>query len=583
MKLTSCGKRFVVAVAVAPAVVVIVICPGCGSKQPAAKTAAKALPQSATETPAAAEKAAAQKPAELAANRQPSTAAAVKPLGSSKLLRLPLASRDSLNIIPLQVVGRGSDHTLRVKLGDAPRDVERVWKKFAEAFRRSVRESGGQSAALIGSPTPDLEKFFRGFMTGSLTTQQVEQMKLVHVQVQKLDEQGQGVILLSSAVLTDMEPGSTVFLLRPQPELKAVPKMLPVADARSAQQAKPAPDQIAMRTSINNLKQIGLAMHNFSNAHGYFPPAVVHGPDGKPWHSWRVLLLPFVGQAHLYEQYRFDEPWDGPNNKQLIQQVPSVYRDPIHGDTRDGYTHYAVAVGAGTAFPREGYKLPANPPRKLALPKRERRSRQGVPGTTTFADFRDGTSNSVLVGPVSPERKIPWTKPEDIVFDEHFPGLGKPGGFAAPYKTDQGAGGVFVYADGSPHAISDRIDLHVLSCLVHIADQQRISWDDVPTIPTPGGPPRAMPVLELKLGGPEPSARLVLEPVAELSRQSGSGAQRHSAGQLPLPLERPVNDSPEWTCPTHPRITLSRPGKCPFCARDLIRKTPQGPIKPPKG
>ena len=61
---------------------------------------------------------------------------------------------------------------------------------------------------------------------------------------------------------------------------------------------------------MNNLKQIGLAFHNYADAYRSFPPAVIYGPDGKPWHSWRVLLLPFLEQQPLYEQYDFSQPWD---------------------------------------------------------------------------------------------------------------------------------------------------------------------------------------------------------------------------------------------------------------------------------
>jgi len=511
------------------------------------------------------------------AKQQPAAGAAGQPAGQAKRLRLPLASRDAVYLLPFQVVATTSDGTWRVKLGDSARPL---WARMSESFRGDVEQHQGHSAGLIGAPQSEVVKLLMGFVQRTLSAKQIEQMKLVRVQVVELDKEGQAVIRVGAAAARQMKPGSTIFLLRPQLELAAAPELASVADGRSRQVAASVDAQLQMRASINNVRQIGVAMHNFANAHGYFPPAVIHGPDGKPWHSWRVLLLPFLGQARLYEQYRFDEAWDGPDNSKLIEQVPAVYRDPVYGESKDGYTHYAAAVGRGTAFPPEGYTLPANPPKTLSLPKRSGQYSQRVPGTTTFVDFKDGTSNSVLVGSVAPDRKIPWTKPEDVAFDEQFPGLGKPGGFAAPYKTEQGAGGVFVYADGSSHAISDRIDLHLLRCLVHIADLQEVG--DVPTIPTPGRLPTALPVLELKLGQPGPSARLVLEPVVGWFHRPSSKIRQHPAVPADRTL-RPGGKTSEWTCSMHPRIRLSRPGKCPLCGMDLIPRAPQGANKPPEG
>ncbi len=82
-------------------------------------------------------------------------------------------------------------------------------------------------------------------------------------------------------------------------------------------------------TSVNNLKQIGLAFHNYAQANNHFPsPALLGGEQKKYPYSWRVALLPYLDQQALHDQYRFDEPWDGPNNRKLIDQMPAVYSVP---------------------------------------------------------------------------------------------------------------------------------------------------------------------------------------------------------------------------------------------------------------
>ena len=191
-------------------------------------------------------------------------------------------------------------------------------------------------------------------------------------------------------------------------------------------------------TSCNcQLKQFGLAMHNYHDANGCFPPAIVLGPDGSAWHSWRVLILPYLECDSLYQTYRFDEPWDGPNNKKLLNEMPPIFSCPsrpslanaslfgsltcgllgctAHPETaRGGLTSYVVAVGGKTVFP--GVK-----PIKVA-------------------DITDGTSNTILVGE-STRTRIPWTKPEDVFIDQH-PQLGDRDGFSGQHTI--GSDGVNV-------------------------------------------------------------------------------------------------------------------------------------------
>src|SRR5579884_2012324 len=81
-------------------------------------------------------------------------------------------------------------------------------------------------------------------------------------------------------------------------------------------------------SSQNNLKQLGLAFHNYNSAYNRMPPAVVYDKDGKPLYSWRVLVLPFVEQDNLYKQFKLDEPWDSPTNKRLLTPMPKVFALP---------------------------------------------------------------------------------------------------------------------------------------------------------------------------------------------------------------------------------------------------------------
>ena len=138
-----------------------------------------------------------------------------------------------------------------------------------------------------------------------------------------------------------------------------------------------------------HLCQISLALHNYHEAFGCFPPAYVADSRGRPMHSWRVLILPFMEQAGLYNAYHFEEPWNGPNNRKLARYMPVPYACPNGHDYggRSVRTNYLAVVGPRTAFPGS------------------------VP--TSFADVRDGAAGTIMVVEVA-NSGINWMEPRDL-------------------------------------------------------------------------------------------------------------------------------------------------------------------------
>jgi len=109
----------------------------------------------------------------------------------------------------------------------------------------------------------------------------------------------------------------------------------------------------ANSASHNNLKQIMLAMHNYHDNYKTFPPAVVNDADGKPLYSWRVLLLPFLEQDHLYRQFDKDKAWDDPANLEISRQMLSIFHSPHDPELAPEGTNYFVVIGENTAFPAD--------------------------------------------------------------------------------------------------------------------------------------------------------------------------------------------------------------------------------------
>lgn len=174
----------------------------------------------------------------------------------------------------------------------------------------------------------------------------------------------------------------------------------------------------AMRTqSLNNLKQLALAMHLHHDARNSLPARASYSADGKPLLSWRVHLLPYLEQVALYQQFRLDEPWDSEANLKLLAQMPAVYRAPEDEVSSTNASYFAV-TGPGTPFD----------------------GRQGA----TFREFTDGLSNTILL--VEAKQATPWTKPEDVAYDPDG-AVPKLGGWRGPGEF------LTAFADGSVHAM----------------------------------------------------------------------------------------------------------------------------------
>ncbi|MDB5342732.1 MAG: hypothetical protein JWP89_1109 [Schlesneria sp.] len=142
-----------------------------------------------------------------------------------------------------------------------------------------------------------------------------------------------------------------------------------------------------LSVSRAKLKQIGLALHNYHDKYDCFPPAYTLGPDGKPWHSWRVLLLPFLDEQRLYDRYRFDEPWDGAHNRELQELRPEAYASLLQQSQLKTVTTYLGVVSRRTMWPAHF--------------------------SVKISDVTDGTSNTVLLVQ-NFSSDVVWSEPREM-------------------------------------------------------------------------------------------------------------------------------------------------------------------------
>ena len=183
---------------------------------------------------------------------------------------------------------------------------------------------------------------------------------------------------------------------------------------------------------VNNLRQIALAMHNYHSGNNTFPRAASVDQEGKPLLSWRVAILPYLGQRVLYNKFNLGEPWDSAQNKALLKEMPAIYSCPNRVKPEPFTTTYQVPVGKNAMF--------------------EKDQDIGV------VDVTDGTSNTILV--VEARKAVPWTKPDDLQFDPAAvpslfgAGSEHPGGFNA------------AVGDGSIRFIKDTIEVNKFRSMI---------------------------------------------------------------------------------------------------------------------
>jgi hypothetical protein len=177
----------------------------------------------------------------------------------------------------------------------------------------------------------------------------------------------------------------------------------------------------ARAQTINNMRQIALAEHNFHDTYKTLsPPKVLKPPQNQPVDlSWRVAMLPYIEQQALFTRFDTNSSWDSPANRPLLSPMPMIY-DDVSRDSKPGTTdtRFQYFTGPGTVWPD------ANTNRR------------------TLMEITAGTSNTILFAESA--NPVPWSKPADMAI--------QPGG-PLPLPPDRF---IAAFADGSVRIIDRR-------------------------------------------------------------------------------------------------------------------------------
>src|SRR5262249_21871994 len=151
--------------------------------------------------------------------------------------------------------------------------------------------------------------------------------------------------------------------------------------------------EAASRASCsNNLKQIGLALHNYHDARGYLPAAQRSSPKG----SWVPWILPYFEQSQLNQAYNFSVNWYDASNKPVVSKPLRVFLCPSTPDANRKDRHYRSRPACGD------YNATTGISSKLALlgivpPSGDLRGVMVINDTTRLTDVKDGLSQTIMV------------------------------------------------------------------------------------------------------------------------------------------------------------------------------------------
>jgi prepilin-type N-terminal cleavage/methylation domain-containing protein/prepilin-type processing-associated H-X9-DG protein len=253
--------------------------------------------------------------------------------------------------------------------------------------------------------------------------------------------------------------------------------------------------EAAARTQCsNNLKQFGVALHNYYSSYNGFPPAH-YVPAIKVTHSWVPFILPYIEQQAVYQRYTFNVNWSSAPNDSMTpspltpnQAQPKLFLCPSAPNGRTGANHRGVIDYQATCE-----IMRPNPSYVGTIPPADS-TYIGVLGKNVFRtvmEIADGTSNTLLLaedagrnqkwemGKLTPGSKLgdtgAWAAPGGILDISGYNPAGagsKPGPVAINgtnsenvYSFHTGSAGA-LFADGSVHFLSSSTSITVLINLV---------------------------------------------------------------------------------------------------------------------
>ena len=197
-----------------------------------------------------------------------------------------------------------------------------------------------------------------------------------------------------------------------------------------------AAEAVYHSSAKGNLKQFGLAVHNYHDVYKRLPSGGIFNEAGQGQHGWLTLLLPYFENDPLYQQVHFDRPWHHSVNKPVFSTHIELFTQPL--------------IPPSEYFDHNGFALSHHATNVWVM----------GPRSMTISQIGDGTSNTVFVGEVN-ARFRPWGHHAN--WRDPAAGINhSPDGFGS---RDSRGGCLFMMGDGTVKFVSDKVDPQLLKAI----------------------------------------------------------------------------------------------------------------------
>lgn len=185
------------------------------------------------------------------------------------------------------------------------------------------------------------------------------------------------------------------------------------------------------------LRQVVLALHQYHDHHGTLPELITRDEDGKPMHSWRVAVLPYLDANEVYDAYNFSKPWDSDENLAVGESAPKYFRCWKCQGPSNTTTNILAVAGPDTCWPAKG--------------------------AVNLNDIKDGPRETIQLISL-PETGIHWLQPADYSVGDSLP------------PSRHGDGHPVAFADGSVGLLPGALSLRPFSTIAtgDLADRHAI-------------------------------------------------------------------------------------------------------------
>jgi prepilin-type processing-associated H-X9-DG protein len=199
---------------------------------------------------------------------------------------------------------------------------------------------------------------------------------------------------------------------------------------------------------LGNLARLAGAIRQYEVIHGTLSPAFIVDGQGRPLHSWRALILPYIGEDELFEQIDFTKPWDAPENAGARKAVIPAFACPALGKLPTGHTTYMVVIAADSCFP-------------------------GSQPVRTGEIF-DDPAETLLVVEVCKAQAVHWMAPVDV--DESMVLIVPPHTPTRRNRAPHGSGFNALFADGVARPVPVDVTRADCRALISIAGHDSCEW-----------------------------------------------------------------------------------------------------------